>query len=901
MNYAYFSEVEHSQYPICFLVPVIRKDEIQKAYLADYEQITDDVIFLNLHYAQGKKKTPAAEMKAYINEVLTPLFQQMDTKYVVCADSEYFKTLTGAAKVDASVGYVLDSKFGDQKVVYVPNYRQIFYDPTKVKGKIKQGMDALIGHIVGNYEKPGSNIIHFAAYPNTLEEIKDWLEKLLAMNCPLAIDIEGFDLKHHKCGIGTISFAWNKHEGIAFAVDYVEEEWETIVGKTMVKMYGKQGFNAEVRALLKDFFMRYLKKAIYHNIAFDVYVLVYQLFMKDILDTEGLLFGMSQLLRNWECTKLITYLSTNSCAGNKLSLKDQAQEFAGNYAQSDEDIKDIRRIPLPQLLEYNLVDSLSTWFTYGKRFPQMIADSQLEIYDTLFKPATLDIVQMQLTGLPLHMPTVLKVEEALKGVYDDAVSRMEGTKCVQQFQYTLKEQYIEKMHAKWVNKRITLDEVPANIKFNPRSNPQLQYLLYTQLNLPVLSLTDTKQPSCDGDTIEKLQHHTTDPDILELLSALADHAAVDKILGSFIPAFKEACLGPDGWHYLFGNSVLGGTVSGRLSSNSPNLQNLPANVMMKIRAELLELFPLLKKYMKKGKLSLGSLVKSCFQAPPGWIFAGLDFASLEDRISALTTKDPNKLKVYTDGYDGHCLRAHAYFGDEMPDIDPTSVESINSIEIKYKDHRQDSKAPTFALTYQGTYKTLMVNCGFSETKAKSVEAKYQELYSVSIDWVQKKLDQASKDGYVTVAFGLRVRTPLLHQVIRGTSRTPYEAEAEGRTAGNALGQSWCLLNTRASVEFMDKVRHSDFRLDIRPCAHIHDAQYMLIRDSISAVLYTNEHLVKAVQWQEHPDIAHDQVKLGGDLSIFYPDWSKEAVIPNGANSDQICEIIDSHIKSVTGG
>lgn len=255
----------------------------------------------------------------------------------------------------------------------------------------------------------------------------------------------------------------------------------------------------------------------------------------------------------------------------------------------------------------------------------------------------------------------------------------------------------------------------------------------------------------------------------------------------------------------------------------------------------------------------------------------------------------------TTGYDGHCLRAYAYFGDQMPDIDPNDVESINSIDLKYKGERQESKAPTFALTYQGTYKTLMVNCGFSETKAKSVEKKYQELYAVSIQWVQDKLDQASKDGYVTVAFGLRVRTPLLHQVIRGTSRTPYEAEAEGRTAGNALGQSWCLLNTRASVEFMGKVRDSDFRLDIRPCAHIHDAQYMLIRDSISAVLYTNEHLVKAVQWQDHPDIAHDQVKLGGELSIFYPDWSKEAVLPNGSTEQEICEIIDSHIKSVTGG
>ncbi len=64
----------------------------------------------------------------------------------------------------------------------------------------------------------------------------------------------------------------------------------------------------------------------------------------------------------------------------------------------------------------------------------------------------------------------------------------------------------------------------------------------------------------------------------------------------------------------------------------------------------------------------GKLIKSCAQAPEGWLFVGLDFSSLEDRISALTTKDPNKLKVYLEGYDGHCLRAYAYLGEEMPDI-----------------------------------------------------------------------------------------------------------------------------------------------------------------------------------------------------------------------------------------
>ena len=51
----------------------------------------------------------------------------------------------------------------------------------------------------------------------------------------------------------------------------------------------------------------------------------------------------------------------------------------------------------------------------------------------------------------------------------------------------------------------------------------------------------------------------------------------------------------------------------------------------------------------------------------------------------------------TSGYDGHSLRAFSYFEDQLPDID-TSVSSINSISTKYKGVRQESKAPTFALT-----------------------------------------------------------------------------------------------------------------------------------------------------------------------------------------------------------
>jgi DNA polymerase-1 len=391
------------------------------------------------------------------------------------------------------------------------------------------------------------------------------------------------------------------------------------------------------------------------------------------------------------------------------------------------------------------------------------------------------------------------------------------------------------------------------------------------INLPVIDKTDSKQPATGGETLEKLVNHTKDPDVIAFLKALIDFKSVDKILTSFIPALESAQLGPDGWYYLFGNFNLGGTVSGRLSSSDPNLQNLPATG---------------SKYAK--------LIKECFAPPPGWLFCGVDFNSLEDRISALTTKDPNKIKVYTDGYDGHSLRAYAYFGDLMPDIDPNSVQSINSIQKLYKSLRQDSKIPTFSLTYAGTYITIVNSMGWTISKAQKIESAYHALYVASDLWVKDRLDQASKDGYVTCAFGLRVRTPLLHQVVRGTRKTPFAAEAEGRTAGNALGQSWCLLNSRAASEFMGVVRKSKYRLDIRPCAQIHDANYVLIRDDLETVRFANEHLIKAVQWQGHPDIMHPEVKLGGEFTIFHPNWSKEIGIPNDASIEEIIKSIDDH-------
>lgn len=611
MQHFHYTATPQATYPVVILVTQIRKDEIKQEYMSPFGIEDHDALVITLHQEPGKKKTKAAEMQRYIKEELEPVLKDVGAKYLVVGDSDYFKQFTKVDKSEANLGYVLDCVFGAYKVVYVPNYRTVFYDPVKIRPKIAQGMNALVAHAQNTYEAPGTDIIQYAAYPKTDDEIAHWLWKLMEMDCPLAIDIEAFDLKPQKAGIGTISFAWSDTEGIAFPVDYVP----IYVSETI---HGIQVRNETRRVLLKMFFEKMLQKTMYHNISYDACVLIYQLYMDNITDTEGLLLGMDTILKNWDDTKLITYLATNSCAGNKLSLKEQAQEYSGNYAQKD--INDICKIPLDELLKYNLVDSLSTWFVHKKWWGKLVNDQQEDIYQTLFKPSILDIVQMQLTGMPIDINRVAEVKAILVNDQDNAIIAMSGTSVIQQFTHLLNEKYVNKMNAKWVKKRITVGE--AEEVFNPNSGPQLQTLLFEMLGLPILSYTDSKQPSTDGDVLAALVNHTTDPTVIVFLKALIDYKSVNKILTSFIPAMENAMQGPDGWNYLFGNFNLGGALSGRLSSSGPNLQTIPAN----------------SKYAK--------LIKSCFVPPPGWLFCGLDFASLEDRISALTTKDPAKLKVY---------------------------------------------------------------------------------------------------------------------------------------------------------------------------------------------------------------------------------------------------------------
>src|SRR3978361_394720 len=106
MSYLYFTDVERDSYPVCLLVPAIRKDEIRQAYLDPYGVNPADVMVMDLHYDRTKKKTSMADMKEWIISELVPSLENIGTEYIVVADAEYLKALTKAVKVDATLGYV---------------------------------------------------------------------------------------------------------------------------------------------------------------------------------------------------------------------------------------------------------------------------------------------------------------------------------------------------------------------------------------------------------------------------------------------------------------------------------------------------------------------------------------------------------------------------------------------------------------------------------------------------------------------------------------------------------------------------------------------------------------------------------------------------------------------------
>lgn len=217
-----------------------------------------------------------------------------------------------------------------------------------------------------------------------------------------------------------------------------------------------------------------------------------------------------------------------------------------------------------------------------------------------------------------------------------------------------------------------------------------------------------------------------------------------------------------------------------------------------------------------------------------------------------------------------------------------NVHIINSIQHKYKDLRQKSKPATFALTYSGTPHTLVNNLKFTKEEAERMYNAYHELYKQSDAWLDYQIDKARVLGKAILAFGLNLETNFIGK--KETLETKHLVEHEKRTIGNALVQSWGMLNDRAVSDMLDRIDAKGLTQSCLPVCCIHDASYWLIKDDYELLEWFNKNIVEAYEWQGHPDLK-SPVKITGELSVFYPSWANEIEIPHNATVEELKELL----------
>jgi DNA polymerase-1 len=251
----------------------------------------------------------------------------------------------------------------------------------------------------------------------------------------------------------------------------------------------------------------------------------------------------------------------------------------------------------------------------------------------------------------------------------------------------------------------------AGEKFNIQSPSQLGVLLFEKLGL------------AGGKKTRKTKNWSTDASTLEDLAA-SGHALPEKILryrelaklkSTYVDALAGV-VGDDGrLHTRYYQAVV---ATGRLSSQNPNVQNIP------IRTET------------------GSRIRKAFRAAPGHLLVVADYSQIELRVLAHIAGEKAMIEAFAAGEDIHRSTAAAVMG-----IDPGLVSS---------EQRRAAKATNFGLIYgQGAF-GLSRTLGIPLKEAEQFIAAYFARYSGVQAYMQETLAMAERDGCVATLFG-RIR------------------------------------------------------------------------------------------------------------------------------------------------
>ncbi|MEK7594175.1 MAG: DNA polymerase I [Patescibacteria group bacterium] len=256
----------------------------------------------------------------------------------------------------------------------------------------------------------------------------------------------------------------------------------------------------------------------------------------------------------------------------------------------------------------------------------------------------------------------------------------------------------------------------ADQEFNIASPSQLADVLFETLKLPTGGIKKGKTGySTAARELDKLRG------IHPIIDLITQYREVAKLKNTYVDTLPKMVDEDSRVHTTYSLTV---AQTGRLSSNDPNLQNIPT------------------------RTDLGRHIRTAFVAGKGNKFVTADYSQFELRLAAVLAKDQELIEMFNVGADIHTATAAMVYEREPEDVT--------------KQMRRAAKVINFGILYGMSPHGLSVATGMTMEQAKIFIDKYKAVRQPLFDYMDRVKEQSKKDGYAETLFGRRRPMPDIH-------------------------------------------------------------------------------------------------------------------------------------------
>lgn len=323
-------------------------------------------------------------------------------------------------------------------------------------------------------------------------------------------------------------------------------------------------------------------------------------------------------------------------------------------------------------------------------------------------------------------------------------------------------------------------------EFNLNSPKQLGEVLFNELKISLKGLRKTAGGSLSTRESELQKISEAHP----IIPLILDYREVQKLLSTYIDNLPALLDEHNRLHTTFNQA---GTTTGRMSSNNPNLQNIPI----------------------KGEFGLE--IRKAFIPTPDYEFLSFDYSQIEMRVLALLSGDKDLQNIFANGQDIHSSVASRVFKVPLTEVT--------------REMRRKAKVINFGIIYGMGVNALRANLGGTKEEAQHFYEQYFITFPTIKDYFEKVINKARQVGYTETWFGRRRYFPGLN------SKIPFiKAQAERMAMNAPLQGTAADIIKRAMVEVVAGLRENNLTKDAILLLQIHDELLFEVKkDKIEAI------------------------------------------------------------------